>query len=111
MKRNTLFQRFDARLVSLIGQGLALRGNKAALERIACEMQSEDLAQFIRRAWVKNDEPGEGDMFLRAADDIAERIHLDVEATAAQATGQTVLLWLGIIAALIAAALIPLGGS
>lgn len=111
LKHNTFFQQFEARLASLIGNGLALRGNKADLERIAHEMQSEDLVQFIRRTWVQADARNQSETFPRAADDIAGRIHLDAEAMTARIMGQVVWLWLAVVAALVAAALLPLGGS
>lgn len=111
LKHNTFFQQFETRLVNLIGQGLALRGNRADLERIAHEMQSEDLVQFIRRAWVQADTGSESATFVRAAEDIAGRIQLDAEAAAARMMGQTVWLWLAVVAVLVAVALLPLGGS
>lgn len=111
LKRNTIFQKLEARLVDLIGQGLAGRGSKADLERIAREVDSEDLAQFIRRTEINSSTDDEREIVLRAAKDIAERIHLDAEITIAQMTGQTIWFWLAVVAALLTAVLIPLGAS
>lgn len=111
LKRNTFFQRFDARLMDLAGKGLALRSNKADLENIARALRSEDLFQFLRRAWV-HEESGDGrSAFLAAADAIAERIHLDAESVALRMMGQAIWLWLALLAVLLAAALIPSGAK
>ena len=111
LKRNTFFQKLDARLMELVGQGLALRGTKTDLEQIARQLQSEDLFQFLRRGWVQEENGDARRVFLSAADAIAERIHLDAESFALHMMGQTIWLWLGLIAALLAAALLPLGAG
>jgi hypothetical protein len=111
LKQNTIFQTLEARLVDLIGQGLAVRGNKADLERIARELNSEDLVQFIRRTEINSSTDDEREIVLRAAEDIAERIHLDAEITITRITGQTMWFWLTVVAALLAAVLIPIGAS
>ncbi|MCC7165509.1 MAG: hypothetical protein IT331_23630 [Anaerolineae bacterium] len=108
LKRNTIFQTLEARFVDLIGQGSAVRGNRAALERIARELNSEDLVQFIRRTEINSNTNDEREIVSRAAEDIAERIHLDAEITIARITGQTMWFWITIVAALLAAVLIPL---
>src|SRR5581483_5934246 len=111
LKRNTFFQQFDARLAGWVGQGLAQRGSKTDLEHVARQLQSEDLFQFLRRAYVKTQDGDARRVFLDAARAVVERIHLDAESFALRALAQTIWLWLGLIAVLLAAALLPLGGS
>lgn len=111
LKRNTFFQRFDARLAEWVGQGLAQRGSKTDLEYVARQLQSEDLFQFLRRAYVKAEDGDARRVFLDAARTVVERIHLDAESFALRVLAQTFWLWLGLIAVLFAAALLPLGGK
>ena len=111
LKRNTFFQQFDARLMEWVGEGLAQRGNQADLEKVARVLQSEDLFQFLRRAYVSGENGGARRVFLDAANAVAERIHLDAESFALRALSQTIWLWVGLIAVLLAAVLLALGGN
>lgn len=111
LKRNTFFQQFDARLAEWVGQGLAQRSSKTDLEHVARQLQSEDLFQFLRRAYVKAEDGDARRVFLDAARAVVERIHLDAESFALRVLAQTFWLWLGLIAVLLAAALLPLGGK
>lgn len=111
LKRDTFFQQFDARLTEWIGHGLAQRGSQAALETLAREMQSEDLFQFLRRAHVETRDGDTPRAFRDAANAVGERIQLDAESFALRAAMQAIWLWLGMIAVLCAAALIPFGGK
>lgn len=92
----TLSKKLDARLVDLIGQGLAIRGSSADLERIAGEIRSDDLVQFIRRTHSRNDNGKENRAAQHAAEQVAERTYMDAENKIAQIVGQVVWLWLGI---------------
>ncbi len=111
LKRNTFFQQFDARLAEWVGQGLAQRGSKADLENVARQLQSEDLVQFLRRAFVNGENGDARRVFLDAANAVAERIHLDAESFALRALSQNIWLWLGLVAVLLTAALLAFGGK
>ncbi len=111
LQRNTFFQQFDARLTEWIGQGLAQRGNQRDLEKVARELQSEDLVQFLRRAYAGGENGNAHRVFLDAANAVAERIHLDAESFALRVWLQTMWLWFGLIAVLLAAVLLALRGN
>lgn len=111
LKRNTFFRQFDVRLTEWIGRGLAQRGSQPDLETLAREMQSEDLFQFLRRAYVQTKDGDTRRAFRDAANAVGERIQLDAESFALRAATQAIWLWLGMLAVLFTAALIPLGGK
>lgn len=109
VKQDTIFQNIEARLIELIGQGLAARGNETDLERIAREMDSEDLHQFVRRCNVTSNMNDEREIALHAAQDISARIRLDAEIAVARMTGQMIWFWLAVVVAIGAIAIIHSG--
>lgn len=109
LKRSTFFQQFDARLTQWIGQGLAQRGSKTDLENLARQMQSEDLFQFVRRAYAGGKDGDARRVFLDAANAVGERIYLDAESVALRMLSQNSWLWFALIAVLLAAVLLALG--
>lgn len=111
LKQDTIFQNVEERLIELIGQGVAVRGNKTDLERIAREMDSEDLHQFIRCCNVTSNVNDEREIALHAAQDISARIRLDAEIAVAQMTGQMIWFWLAVVVAIGAVAIIHLGAQ
>lgn len=111
LKRNSVFQSLNARLIDLLGQGLALRGSNADMESIAREMDSGDLIQFLRRLNPNGNRKDEREICIRAAKEIAEHIRLDAEIIISQMSGQAMWFWLGLLVLLITAVLIPLGAQ
>ena len=111
IKQDTIFQNVEARLTELIGQGLAARGNETDLERIAREMDSQDLHQFIRRCNVTSNVNDEREIALHAAQDISARIRLDAEIGVARMTGQMIWFWLAVVVAIGAIAIIHSGAQ
>ncbi len=111
LKQDTIFQNVEARLTVLVGQGEAERSNKLDLQRIAREIDSEDLHQFIRRCNVTSNVNDEREIALHAAQDISARIRLDAEIAVAQMTGQMIWVWLAVVAAFVAVAIIHLGAQ
>lgn len=111
LKRSSFFQQFEARLAEWIGQGLAQRGSKTDLENLARQMQSEDLFQFVRRAYISGEDGDARRVFLDAANAVGERIYLDAESVALRMLSQNTWLWFGLIAVLLAAVLLALGSN
>ncbi|MDL1894773.1 hypothetical protein FBQ82_00730 [Anaerolineae bacterium CFX7] len=111
LKQDTIFQNVEARLIELIGQGVAVRGNKLDLQHIAREMDSEDLHQFIRRCNVTSKVNDEREIALHAAQDISARIRLDAEIAVAQMNGQMTWFWLAMVVAIGAVAIIHSGAQ
>lgn len=111
LKQDTIFQNVEARLIELIGEGMAVRGNKLDLQHIAREMDSEDLHQFIRRCNVTSNVNDEREIALHAAQDISARIRLDAEIAIAQMTGQMIWFWLAVVVAIGVVAIIHSGAQ
>lgn len=97
---NSIFKKFDQHLVDLVGLGLAQRDNSADLERVAYEMESPDLIHFVRRTQVGRGDD-ESEIVQHAAEQITERIYLDAESAIAEFAGQTIWMWVGIVATLL----------